>query len=194
MPHRTLTDAEAQALWRRAAARLELVDVEPPVSMAEVDALLGLIGPRRVDEPIVTWLRRGQAPRASAPVQESAEIIPFNPRRQRFTPVANFVRLAADTSGLEIPLPARALETDDGQFRLEVTKDGDELVISIQALGQASDLFAGRTLGLQADEPGQMPVALITLDEDGDGAVRLADRPALRRALLRPLLGVIEDV
>lgn len=194
MTYRSLTDAEAVVLWRRAAERLELVDVEPPVSMADVDALLTVLGRRRDDESIMSWLQRGRTSRISATAPASAEIIPFNPRRQRFTPIAEFVRLAADTSGLEIPLPSRALETDDGRFRLEVTKDGDELVISIQALGQASDRYAERTVGLQADEPGQTPVALVKLDEDGDGTIRQADRPALRRALLRPILGVVEDV
>ncbi len=194
MSHRSLTDTEALALWRRAAHQLALVDVEPPVSMAEVDQLLQVLGSRQRDESIISWLKRGHTERPATASQGSAEIIQFNPRRQRFTPVAEFVRLAADTAGAEIPLPSRALETDDGRFRLEVVKAGDELVISIQALGHASDLFALKTLGLRADEPGQLPIALVQLDEDGDGTLRQADSPALRRALLRPVLGVIEDV
>jgi hypothetical protein len=37
-------------------------------------------------------------------------------------------------------------------------------------------------------------VALLALDEDGDGRVRLPDAPELRLALLKPVIGLVEDV
>ncbi len=193
MPNQTLSDAEALTLWREAERRLRLVDVEPPLSMATVDGLLDTLGPRRSNESLGDWLQRGQAPTATTIERPSAEIIPFNPRRQRFTPVAEIVRLAADTSGPEIPLPTRELETADGRFRLRVTLEGDQVVLVVQALGLASDEFAGRTMGLAAVAPDQPPIALLQLDEDGDGTVRLPDTTELRQALLKPLLGVVED-
>ncbi len=194
MPNQTLSDTEALALWRKAERRLRLVDVEPPLSMATVDRLFETLGPRRSNESLGDWLRRSQAPAPTATTERpSAEIIPFNPRRQRFTPVAEIVRLAADTSGPEIPLPTRELETADGRFRLRVTLEGDQVVLTVQALGLASDEFAGRTIGLAAVAADQPPVALLQLDEDGDGTVRLPDTPELRQALLKPILGVVED-
>lgn len=192
MPDQTLSDSEALVLWREAERRLRLVDVEPPLSMTTVDSLLDILGPRRSNESLGDWLQRGHAP-ATTIERPSAEIIPFNPRRQRFTPVAEIVRLAADTSGPEIPLPARELETADGRFRLRVTLEGDQVVLTVQALGLASDEFAGRTIGLAAVDAEEPPIALLQLDEDGDGTVRLPDTTALRQALLKPILGLVED-
>jgi hypothetical protein len=193
MTERKLSEAEAFALWREAERRLRLVDVEPPVSMARVDALLGVLGARQEGESITDWLKRSR----KAPVAEtrpSAEIIQFSARRQRFTPVAEITRLAADTSGPDLPLPSRELETADGRFRLKVAIEGDQVMIAVQALGLAADEFANRTLGIAGAGADAEPVALLQLDEDGDGSVRLPDTPELRRALLKPVIGLVEDV
>jgi len=197
MTNHKLSDSEAEELWRLAEQRLRLVDREPPVALSQVDALLQALGPRRREESLGAWLQRSRAPQAAAAPRPSAEIIPFSPRfnarRQRFTPLAEIVRLAADSGG-ELALPLRELETADGRFRLEVTGEGDQVVIAIQALGLAADEFAGRTVGLAPAAAGAEPIALLALDEDGDGRVRLPDDPALRRALLKPVIGLIEDV
>jgi hypothetical protein len=196
MTDRKLSDAEAVELWRRAEQRLRLVDTEPPVAPAKVDALLQILGPRRQGEALADWLARGRAPAAPAE-RPSAEIIPFsprfNPKRQRFTAVAEIVRLAADTGGAGIALPSCELETQDGRFRLKVASLGEELVITLQALGLAADQFAGRTLGLAPAAGSGEPIALIELDADGDGQVRLPDDAALRLVLLQPVIGLVED-
>lgn len=191
MADNKLTDAEAYALWREAERRLQLTDTEPPLSMARIDALLDVLGPRRQGESLEAWLTRGQGAGASE-TRPSAEIIPFSPRRQRFVPVAEMVRLAADTSGPDVPLPTRELETEDGRFRLRVRQEGDQIVVELQALGLASDAYAGRTVGIAGADKA-LPVAVLELDEDGDGSVRLPDSVTLRRALLRPVVGLVED-
>ena len=194
MPNRKLTDAEALALWREADRRLRLVDLEHPQPMAQVDALLEILGPRRRDESLTQWLQRGQKQAEAAPVERpSAEIIPFNPRRQRFTPVAEITRLAADTSGPDLPLPTRELETADGRFRFHATLEADQVLLTLQALGLAADEFAGRLVGIASAEGGGEPVVMLQLDEDGDGSVRLPDSQELRRALLKPVIGVIDE-
>ncbi len=198
MTDRKLPDAEAIELWRRAEQRLRLVDTEPTVALAKVDALLQILGPRRRGEALADWLERSRT-RAAAPAERpSAEIIPFsprfNPKRQRFSAVAEIVRLAADSGGVGIALPSRELETADGRFRLKVASLGEELLITLQALGLAADEFAGRTLGLAPATGSGEPIALIQLDGDGDGQVRLPDDAALRLVLLQPVIGVVEDV
>ena len=196
MTDRKLSDTEAEELWLLAERRLHLTDREPSV-MDQVDALLQVMGPRRRTETLTDWLRRSQAPEVEENARPSAEIIPFsprfNPKRQRFTAVAEIVRLAADSGG-EIALPSRELETADGRFRLKVTSEADQVVIEIQTLGLAADEFAGTTIGLAPATGGAEPVAILTLDEDGDGRVRLPDDPELRLALLKPVIGLIEDV
>jgi hypothetical protein len=194
MTDRKLSDAEAMALWRRAEQRLRLLDTEPPVKIDRVDALLRVVGPRRPGEALGDWLMRSQAPQTAASERPSAEIIPFNAKRQRFTPVAEIVRLAADSAGGEIALPSRELETADGRFRLKVTSEGDQVVIEVQALGHAAEEFAGRTIGLAPAGGAPEPAAVLQLDDDGDGRARLPDAPALRIALLSPVIGLIEDV
>jgi hypothetical protein len=194
MANDKLTDAEALRLWREAERRLRLTDIEPPLSMAQVDGLLQVLGPREEGESVEAWLKRGRGAKAAGPQQQSAQIIPFSPRRQRFVPLAEIVRLAADTAGPEPMLPAKDLETADGRFRLRVRLEGDQVVVALQALGLASDEYAGRRVGVAGAEGGAaLPVAVIELDADGDGEVRLPDTPALRRALLRPVIGLIED-
>ncbi len=193
MTRRKLSDTEALALWREAERRLRLVDTEPAVSSGQIDALLELVGRRREGESLAEWLDRSRAQPAPAE-RPSAQIIPFNPRRQRFAPVAEIVRLAADSSGPGIPLPTRELETTDGRFRLTVASEADQVVISVQALGFAADEFGGRSMGLAGAAARPVPIAVFQLDEDGDGQIRLPDSPDLRRVLLAPVLGLIEDL
>jgi hypothetical protein len=190
MTKRELTEAEALDLWREAARRLRLVDREPPLTAARVDGLLEHLGPRPRGASVAEWLAR--RPMAGSE-RRSAQIIPFNPRRHRFIPVAEITRLAADSGGTGIPLPARELETADGRFRLSVTLEGTEIVIALQALGHAADEFAERRIGL-AGSGAAAPLAVLQLDGDGDGRVRLPDTPELRQALLKPVIGLIEDL
>ena len=198
MTDQKLSDAEALHLWRRAELRLRALETEPPIALDQVDALLQVLGRRRHGESLGDWLRRSRAPQAAPVDRPSAEIIPFSPKfsakRQRFTPIAEIVRLAADSAGSKIALPSRELETADGRFRLKVTSAGDQVLIEIQALGLAADEFAGRTLGLAAAAGAPDPVAVLELDADGDGRVRLPDGPELRVALLKPVIGVVEDL
>jgi hypothetical protein len=198
MTDRKLSDNEAEELWLMAERRLRLIDRDPPVALSQVDTLLQALGPRRREESLTDWLRRSQAPKVEAAPRPSAEIIPFSPRfnpnRQRFTAVAEIVRLAADSGGSEIALPSRELETADGRFRLKVTSEADQVVIEIQSLGLAADDFANKTIGIAPASGGAEPVAILALDEDGDGRVRLPDDQELRLALLKPVIGLIEDV
>lgn len=187
-----LTETEVQTLWQKAKERLELVDTERPVSMADIDALLKTIGQRPANQPLGDWLKAAATVSEAADDILSAVIVPFDSLRERFSPVVEFVRLAADDAGREIPLPARALEDEQGRFRLEVTKESDELVIQITALGNASDDYAGLKVGLAT--AGREPVAVVTLDGDGDGTIRLADTTDLRLLLLRPVIGTVQDI
>jgi hypothetical protein len=184
-----MTGAEAVALWREAGRRLRLADVEPPLAIARVDALQAVLGPRRQEESLGEWLRRGGAGAA----RPSAEIIHVDFGRRRFRPVGEILRLAADTAGLGLELPARELETADGRFRLKVTPEGDQVVVAVQALGLASDQFANQLIAIAAAGEETSPAAILLLDADGDGETRVPDSPELRRALLRPVIGVLDE-
>lgn len=184
---------DSRDLWRKAARRLRLADAEPPLDMARVDALQALLGPRGKSESLRDWLDRGHAQATPEARAEAAHVVDFDARRQRFTRIASVVRLAADSGGPGVPLPARDLETEDGRFRFRVSLEGDQLAIGLQALGLASEDFAGRTLGLASADDARTPVIIIELDDDADGAVRLPDTDEIRRTLLWPVIGLIED-
>ena len=194
MTTKPLNDDERETLWKLAAHRLELVDTEPPVSADTVDELLQQLGPRGEGQTIGAWLE-GAAETSDAAPAESAEVIQFDPSRQRFNQIAEFTRLAADSGAGEVPLPAAPLETSDGRFRLEIEEAEDRMIrVLIQALGDASDELAGRLIGLAAEGNYETLIGLVELDEDGDGMIRLNDDDATRKALLRPVLGTIDDV
>ncbi len=187
-----LSDHEVRALWQKARERLDLVDREPPISLEDIDKLLTSIGRRPANQTVADWIKSAAARSPGAVDLVSAVVVPFDALRHQFTPVVEFVRLAADDAGQEIPLPSRALEDEQGRFRLDVTRESDELVINITALGNASDDYAGHKVGLAS--VGREPIAVVTLDEDGDGSIRLADTTDLRLVLLRPVIGTIQDL
>ncbi len=190
----SLSSDEVKALWQKAQDRLSLVESERPVSMAEVDRILDHIGRRAANQSLADWLQAAMTrlPQPAAVDTVAAVVVPFDKLRQQFTPVAEFIRLAADDAGQEIPLPGRPLEDEGGRFRLGVVRENDELVIQITALGHASDDYAEKMVGLAS--PGREPVAMVTLDEDGDGEIRLKDTTDLRLHLLKPVIGLIEDL
>lgn len=193
MTTKPLNDDERETLWKLAGHRLQLVDVEPPVRQDTVDDLMQQLGPRSAGQSIGDWLK-GAALEDSADQRQTAEVIRFDPRRHRFTQIAEFTRLAADSAGGEIPLPAAPLETSDGRFRLEISEADDQMIrVLIQALGDASDELAGRLIGLAAEGNYETLIGLVELDEDGDGMIRLHDDDATRQALLRPVLGTIDE-
>ena len=103
------------------------------------------------------------------------------------------MRLAADSAGERLELPSRELESEGGRFRLEVRSEPGGVVLELQALGHAADDFVGRLVGLAHPDDERRPIAVLALDEDADGRARLPDTDALRRALLRPVVGLIED-
>ncbi|MGI9485976.1 MAG: hypothetical protein ACR2RF_08875 [Geminicoccaceae bacterium] len=194
MTTKPLNDDERKSLWQLAAHRLQLVDVEPPVTADMVDQLLQQLGPRSDNQQTGDWLK-GAAEQSAVDHSQTAEVIRFDPKRQRFTQIAEFTRLAADSGAGEVPLPAAPLETSDGRFRLDIQGVDDQMIrVLIQALGDASDALAGRLIGLAAEGNYETLIGLVELDEDGDGMIRLHDDEATRKALLRPVLGTIDDV
>lgn len=198
MTTKPLSDDERETLWKIAANQLRLVDTEPRIDPDTINQLLDRLGSRTPGQSIGEWLRERSEPSATSSVPNDAppiaEIIHFDPKCHRFNQIAEFTRLAADSAGGDIPLPAAPLETSDGRFRLEIGEAEDQMIrVLIQALGDASDELAGRLIGLAAEGNYETLIGLVELDEDGDGTIRLHDDAATRQALLRPVLGTIDD-
>ena len=190
MPSKKLTGEEETALWQLARRRLGLKTLRPKVSAKLVDRLRAQLPTQQKDETIGDLIRR-----ASSKARSTANVTPFNPKpSKQFKPLAEFVRLAADTGDTEIPLPApeSALESVDGRFRLRVTTLNGRIDIFIQALGFAADEFANCCIGLADPSDENEPIAIMTLDQDGDGNCQITDTPRLRRALLKPVVVLVE--
>lgn len=174
------------SLWLTAWHHLHALDRRPPLSGVDVGQLLQLLPERDAGESVAAWLGR----RAARPA--SAQVIAFPGRVRRFQPVTEFYRMAADSGSERYPLPETTLESADGRLWLSVDKQGDELELTVQAVGMAVDELAGKCVGLAADAtPGSL-VAAVILDEQGEGRCLVADTDAVRQALLHPIVGIVE--
>lgn len=193
MPYNKLPiDPDDIAFWEAAEKRLDKVDRDPPISLERVEQLSLSVPAHYHEEPLVDWLQRVR----NASVQVANKIIPFRAKpRWRFTPLAEIQRLAADSSAKEIPLPdpGRALETEDGRFRLTITAQEGQLEIWIETLGLAVDSFANQRLGITGPEGEDELILILTLNEDGEGRCKIDDTETVRQALLHPIIGLIED-
>jgi hypothetical protein len=139
---------------------------------------------------------------ASPPRRSEGRVIYVN-----FRPLITIERLAADGGEVApLPDPDRPLESVDGRFRLWIRPADDEIEIILEALGFASDVFAHRRLGLASAEacPTQdsdqalplhadVVIAQFVLDGDGEAACRIPNSLAMRQALLRPVIGLIDE-
>lgn len=192
MTEQPLTTAELKALWRYAANRLSLVDLEPAVSEEKINGVINLVGNRPDSLTISAWLK-GEAHAKEALSPDSNKILSLADYKTRFRPVATFVRLAADSSGTSVGLPSRSLETSDGQFRLSFNASEQRLCLTLQALGMASADWSGRCMGLASAAHDQPIIAIFNFDEDGDATILVEDTPWHRQALLNTIIGVIDD-
>ena len=184
-----------QTFWNIIAHRLELAASKPPLSKQEAADYLAQLPPRRDQETLGDRIRRAAQP------------IPTNVIYVNFRPLIAIQRLAADSGeAAPLPDPGRPLESADGRFRLWMTAVNGQIQLMLEALGFASDEFAGRRLGLAAAGAWSEQVtnqivrlnrdAVIaewTLNEDGDGACEIPDSLETRHAWLQPVIGLIED-
>lgn len=200
--------------WQEAYLRLLDRASEIQVDDAQVDDFLAAMPPRLEDESYQDWLERGQ--KAGMPQRLTDEayedwlergkrltnVIPF--RKLRFTYLTEIQRYAADTRETEDELPKIALTTVNQQFRLKVTPlpgKQEKLKLTVEALGLASTRYARKVIGIAGeigkDHLGEDSkdhlIALIRLNEDGDGEVTLDNTAIVRQALLRPIIGLADE-
>lgn len=169
-------------LWQIVYRRLLLIDAERPVAQSATAELLAALPLRLPDESYLAWLKRGQ---------KLAQVIPFP--RLNFRYITDVQRLAADTRASNDALPDKALLSTNKQFRLTIAELPDQkLKLTVEALGNASSRYAGQLIGIAADASKDSLISLIQLDELGEGFdASLENSPALRLALLRPVLALI---
>ncbi|NJD08317.1 MAG: hypothetical protein FIA97_17745 [Methylococcaceae bacterium] len=171
-------------LWLAAWHHLHGMDRRPPVSTVAINQLMQVLPERAGDESVSGWLKRR--------IERSAQVIAFPGKVRRFQPVAEFYRMAADSGSERYPLPETTLESADGRLWLSVDKQGDQLELTVQAVGMAVDELAGRWVGLASDSAPETLVAAVMLDEQGEGRCVVADTDAVRQALLHPVVGIVE--
>ncbi len=180
MINRKLTDAEELLLWQETKTHLKLLRTGPPASIEAVDNLLAVLPKRQPEESFRQWLARGKGA-----------------KQWVFKPITEIIRLAADTSDSEFPLPdpGRALESTDGQFRLTIfVPEINKITIKVETLGFAADKFANRAIGIAIAPRADAVIAVINLNEDGDGDCTIDDQLEVRKTLLRPSIGLFEEV
>jgi hypothetical protein len=188
----SLPEDEELALWRLAKRRLQAVHLGGGVDRERIETLRQALPSRTTGESVTDWVRRASG-KAEAPKGEVAGNVVALAPKKRLRPVAEIVRLAADSFGEEpqLPDPNRPIETPDGQFRLTIRAQDGGIAVILSALGLASELYAGKNVVI-ADTDHEI-VADLYLNEDGDGAAVIEDSLTTRKALLRPVICLVED-
>ncbi len=178
-------------LWKHAQARL-LFNTQSPPASSELAAKLQAALPADDEMSLAERIRQSAQPSPS-----SAEIKSFpSVKQKKFTPIAEFIRLAAYSG--EDPLLASEgaliLESLDGQFRITVAMlNKTDIEITVEALGFAADQFAHTEIGLLSSDPIEQIIATTVLNEDGDGTMYCSYTPLTANALLTPHLVLIDN-
>lgn len=159
--------------WREAYRRFQLIDWEPPVSQAVVEELRAALPPIQANEEVEAWLKRVL--------------------KTKFTPFTEIFHRAAASGTEEFPLPdAKDIQTQDNNLRLNFFSEAGQIVIKIEATGNASDQLKNWTLGLVDKNQPDRVIAVVELDDDGDGEAKLDNNLENRKALWDLLIGRLE--
>lgn len=170
-----------QQFWQSVCDRLLIIEAEHLIPEKKVDDFLAALPLRFPDESYMDWLKRGQ---------KLAKVIPFP--RINFRYITEVQRLAAKTKD---GLPEKALTSNNGQFRLTIKElEQNKLKLTVEALNVASSKYANRLIGIAGESNKDNLISLIYLNEDGEGCDEsLENTPAIRQALLRPVIALIEQ-
>ncbi|WP_445372338.1 hypothetical protein ACH518_06760 [Methylomonas sp. HW2-6] len=171
-------------LWQEVYRRLELIQAETPVSQTTIDSYAETWPDQLADETAEQWFGRAR---------RLAQVIPFRPAV--FQPLTEIRRLAADTLESEFPLPSAPLLSQDQQFRLTIQALADDkLQLTLETLGIASHRYAHCVLGIAAADSKSQLICAVRLNADGEGVdSSLQNTPAIRKALVNPVIALIES-
>lgn len=170
-PH---SDPHKLARWQKLWHTLHAVRLAPLLTDAEIDRLLDVLPKRRAGESLAAWLER--CGRGGA---------------RRFTPVAEFERMAAAGAETLQPLPDAPILSREENFRLTVTPIDGYLRVLVEAQGLSAFEYAGREVALALRDRESL-LAELQLDEDGKGEAYVEDGEKTRQALVRLCLFRIE--
>lgn len=173
-----------EQLWQEAFKRLMLIDIEKPISESTVDDFLAGLPKRLAEENYLEWIRRGQ---------KLAKVIAFP--KVNFRYLTDVQRLAADSREMEDALPEKPLISDNKKFKLTIKElINNKLKLKLEALSISSSKYAHQLIGIAAENSKEGLISLIYLDEDGEGIDESLDNtPAIRQALLRPVIALVEQ-
>ncbi|MDG4550845.1 MAG: hypothetical protein P9F19_08420 [Candidatus Contendobacter sp.] len=163
------SDQQAQ-LWFMAWRGLHYLDSRPAVSSEMIQELVDVLPELKPGQTIGDWLNSAKVRRRVA--------------------ITEFVRMAASSSKDRYPLPTTTLPSSDGRFWLTVQKSGDELKLTLEAIGLAIGEFAGHQLVLTGPEETNAALAIIQLDHTARGYRTIPDTVEHRRMLLHPRLSL----
>lgn len=172
-----------QQLWREVFDRLHVVENETKVSEQQVDALLNLLPRRLPKETLMQWFIRGQG-------LINEVYLP----QVDFHSLTEFNNLAASSSLPIDELLQKPRITNDKQFRLSVLDQSElQLTLKLEALGRASFKYANCLMGIAAQADKDDLIAVLKLDEDGEGSVTVGNNKSIQYALLEPIIALIES-
>lgn len=147
---------------------LHYLDSRPAVSSEMIQELVDVLPELKPGQTIGDWLNSARVRRRVA--------------------ITEFGDIAAKGRGDNLyPLPT-TLPSKDGRFWLTVQKSGDELKLTLEAIGLAISEFAGHQLVLTGPEETDAALAIIQLDHTANGYRTIPDTAEYRKMLLHPRL------
>lgn len=175
----------AMQYWEEANRRLQYIEAELPIPKSSLETLFANLPLRMPRESFGDWFKRAY---------KLAQIIPFP--KIKFVYQAEFIRLAADSQDSVDALPDIPLFSTNEEFRLQVESMADgRLRLRVEALGMAFSRVANKRIAISGGDNKDFIISLIQLDNEGEGLDEtLEDTPAIREALLRPVIAIIEEL
>lgn len=166
-----------QRYWQAAHKRLQALDWNLPFFEKEVDESYAKLSPRKENENEIEWLLR---------------VLPVA-RPYKFSPFTEIIRRVADSSLEEYPLPDDGfLFTEDESLQITINQQNNNVLIKVESLGEYVDKLANCNLGIAYKKNPKTMIAIIKLNDMGDGDVVVEDCIEVRRALSSPLIGLVE--
>lgn len=186
-----LNTKQELALWQRAEARLDLLNLESIPTQEEINELLTKLPIYNTDEPLSKWTKACQN---YLEKQVDNKVVPFK-AWAKLPALTSITRLAADSGQNDYPLPGpgRIFDSNDGRFSLSIeAAPNKQIHIKLWTLGFAVDEFANQHLGISSAFNPEYVLVDFKLDEDGDGEAYLEDTVENRKALQCPLIVLID--
>lgn len=155
--------------------RFDSIDWQLPLTPEALEEVYAQLPKRYADEEMAAWLRR---------VRQNLS--------QRFTPTTTIIRRAAASGAVT----SAVLYTQDEALRVAIDVQSGQIIVTVTALGLAIDRYAHRRIGITSRQGLEDYIAVIDLNDEGEGTAIFEADDVVRQLFLdpgiSPLIGTVD--